>query len=49
LSGKQETTTRLLSRDEKGQEIFDYMERITGEAGLNAGCEWGENEVVILS
>lgn len=32
---------------EVGQEIFDYMERITREAGLNARFAWDGDEVVI--
>ena len=30
-----------------GQEIFDYMQRITDEAGLNAKLAWDGDEVVI--
>ena len=30
-----------------GQEIFDYMQRITDEAGLNAKFAWDGDEVVI--
>ena len=32
---------------ETGQEIFDYMQRITNEAGLNARLEWDGDDVVI--
>ena len=32
---------------ETGQEIFDYMQRITGEAGLNARFAWDGDDVVI--
>lgn len=32
---------------ETGQEIFDYMKRITEEAGLNAQYKWDGDEVVI--
>ena len=32
---------------EVGQEIFDYMQRITTEAGLNAKLSWDGDEVVI--
>lgn len=32
---------------ETGQEIFDYMQRITDEAGLNARFDWDGDEVVI--
>ena len=34
-------------RGEVGQEIFDYMQRITTEAGLNARLRWEGNEVCI--
>jgi len=37
----------ILIRDERGQVIFDYMDAITKEAGLNAGFRWDVNEVVI--
>jgi len=32
---------------EKGQEIFDYVEKITREAGLNAKFSWDGDDVVI--
>jgi len=34
-------------RTETGQEVFDYVERITREAGLNARFSWDGDEVVI--
>jgi poly-gamma-glutamate capsule biosynthesis protein CapA/YwtB (metallophosphatase superfamily) len=37
----------ILRNEEKGQQVFDYMARITREAGLNAQYEWDGNEVVI--
>ena len=33
--------------DEVGQEIFDYMQRITTEAGLNAKLSWDGDDVVL--
>lgn len=33
---------------EIGQEIFDFMQRITNEAGLNAKLSWDGDDVVIL-
>ena len=32
---------------ETGQEIFDYMQRVTAEAGLNGKLTWDGDEVVI--
>ncbi|MBN1850538.1 MAG: CapA family protein [Deltaproteobacteria bacterium] len=37
----------ILKHDEKGQQIFDYMDRITRAANLNAQYEWDGDEVVI--
>ena len=34
-------------QDAIGQEIFDYMQRITDEAGLNAKLHWDGDEVLI--
>ena len=31
----------------EGQEIFDYMQRITIEAGLNARLSWDGDEAVL--
>ena len=39
----------ILKRDERGQQVFDYMEKITREADLNARYEWKGDEVVIHS
>jgi hypothetical protein len=39
----------LLKHDARGQEIFDYMDRITREAGLNARYEWDGDEIIITS
>lgn len=37
----------VLKRDEKGQEVFDYMEAITRKARLNTTYEWSDDEIVI--
>jgi hypothetical protein len=37
----------ILENDERGQEVFDYMEKITQGAGLNARYEWKGNEVLV--
>ena len=37
----------LKKSDKRGQRAFDYMEGVTGEAGLNARYEWEGNEVVV--
>ena len=37
----------LLKNDDKGQEVFKYMGKITQGAGLNARYEWKGDEVVI--
>jgi hypothetical protein len=34
---------------ETGQEIFDYMQRITEEAGLNGRLAWDGDEVAITA
>ena len=34
---------------ETGQEIFDYMQRITEEAGLNGHLAWDGDEVAVLN
>lgn len=39
----------LLKKDERGEAVFDYMKRITGEAGLNARYEWRGNEVIVYA
>jgi len=39
----------MLKNDERGQRVFDYMDRITREAGLNARYEWEGDEVVVHS
>jgi hypothetical protein len=37
----------ILKHDSRGQEVFDYMEKITRAAGLNAVYEWDGDEVVV--
>jgi poly-gamma-glutamate synthesis protein (capsule biosynthesis protein) len=34
-------------RTKTGQEVFDYVDRITREAGLNARYSWNGDDVVI--
>jgi poly-gamma-glutamate synthesis protein (capsule biosynthesis protein) len=37
----------ILKHDERGQEVFDYVEKITRKADLNATFKWSGDEVVI--
>ena len=37
----------ILKKDERGQHLFDYMDKITQEAGLNARYEWKGDEVLV--
>lgn len=37
----------IVKNDKRGQEVFDYMEKITKAANLNAEFEWDGDEVVI--
>jgi poly-gamma-glutamate capsule biosynthesis protein CapA/YwtB (metallophosphatase superfamily) len=37
----------ILKQDERGQVIFDYMDSITREAGLNVRFMWDGDEVVV--
>ena len=37
----------IVKHDERGQEVFDYMDKITREADLNAKYEWKGDEVLI--
>ena len=46
LINKQEQP-EILKNNERGEQVFDYMDKITKEAGLNARFEWEEDEVVI--
>ena len=42
-----ERITEVLKHDSRGQQMFDFMEKITRGAGLNVGYEWKDDEVVI--
>ena len=37
----------ILQNDEQGQRVFDYIKKITRDAGLNARYEWDGNEIII--
>jgi hypothetical protein len=37
----------ILMNDERGQQVFGYMKKITQEAELDAQCEWDNDEVII--
>ena len=37
----------ILKHDAKGQQVFDFMDRITKAAGLNVGYEWDGDEIMI--
>ena len=37
----------ILKNDERGQQVFNYMVKITKDASLNARYEWDGNEIVI--
>jgi len=39
--------TEVLKNDERGKQMFDFMDKITKGAGLNARFEWKIDEVVI--
>ncbi|MFC2070812.1 hypothetical protein ACFLTB_06565 [Chloroflexota bacterium] len=39
----------LLKNDERGKQVFDYMDNITRGANLNARYRWEGDEVVINS
>ena len=42
-----EGVTRVVTRENGGQQVFDYMKKITDGAGLNAAFEWVGDEVRI--
>ena len=42
-----EGVTRVVTRENGGQQVFDYMHKITDGAGLNADFEWVGDEVRI--
>jgi hypothetical protein len=37
----------VFKKDERGQEVFDFVKKITLGAGLNTEYKWKGNEVVI--
>jgi poly-gamma-glutamate synthesis protein (capsule biosynthesis protein) len=43
----EEKQTEVLKHDARGQQMFDFMDRITKGAGLNVGFEWKGDEVVV--
>jgi len=45
----QQGQPEILKNDERGHQVFDYMDKITREAGLNARYEWEGDEVLIMS
>jgi poly-gamma-glutamate synthesis protein (capsule biosynthesis protein) len=45
INGQQQP--EVLKNDERGRQVFDFMDRITREAGLNTQYEWGMDEIVI--
>jgi poly-gamma-glutamate synthesis protein (capsule biosynthesis protein) len=38
----------VLEKDETGQKVFDFVEKMTKESGLNTRYKWKGNEVVII-
>ena len=42
-----ERITEVLKHDEQGQQMFEFMDRITKGAGLNVRYEWQGDEVII--
>jgi poly-gamma-glutamate capsule biosynthesis protein CapA/YwtB (metallophosphatase superfamily) len=38
----------VLKRDQRGEQVFDYVQKITAGAGLKTRFEWDGDEVVIL-
>ena len=43
----EEKQTEVLKHDARGQQMFDFMDRITKGAGLNVRFEWKGDEVVV--
>jgi len=39
----------VAKNDERGQQVFDYMDKITRGAGLDTQFRWEGNEVVIVT
>jgi len=44
----QEGVPWIKGNDKDGQEIVDYLSKITREAGLNAAFVWDHDEIVIM-
>ncbi len=44
----QESRPLVMRRDTDGQRVFDYVERITREAELNARYEWAEDKILVF-
>jgi len=44
----QDGITRLVSKENGGQQVFDYLAMITKQAGLNACYGWDGDEIVIF-
>ena len=38
----------VMKRDEEGQRVFDYVEKITRGANLNANYEWADDRIIVL-
>ena len=38
---------KILKHDKRGQQVFDYMNKITKAADLNAQYQWEGDEVVV--
>ncbi len=43
----QQGQPEILGKDERGQQVFDYMDRITREAGLNGRYGWKGDDVLV--
>ena len=38
----------VLEKDSRGRKVFEYVERITKEAGLNASYQWAGDEIFVF-
>jgi hypothetical protein len=45
----QNSTSEIVKNDEKGRQVFEYMENITQGAELNARYKWDGDEVMIYT
>ena len=45
----QNNAPEILKNDEKGKQVFEYMENITKGAELNARYEWEGDEVMLYT